>query len=114
MVKECKIVQLNDGSAKIQQNENFHLVKSFDWAAEYINKCFLSEGWEVKHMVAEVSPAIQGEEGSYNFYKSGWTFFLERDISPEEASGVDNPRAEEVVDFDLLDEMLSKFCDEEM
>ena len=106
MAKECKIIHINDGTAKVLQNENFHFIESFDWAAEYINR-FLSEGWEVKHMVSEVSPAIQGE-GSYSFYKSGWTFFLERDIEPDTVSGVDTSLTEEVVDFDLLDELLSE------
>lgn len=113
MAKECKIIHINDGSSQVQQNENFHFVESFDWAAEYINR-FLSKGWEVKHMVSEVSPAIQGEEGGYYFYKSGWIFFLERDVTLDEDPGVDNLLAEDVVDFDLLDEMLSEFCDEEM
>lgn len=111
MAKECKIIHINEGTAKVLQNENFHFVESFDWAAEYINR-FLSEGWEVKHMVSEVSPAIQGEEGSYNFYKSGWTFFLDRDIVPDTASEVDIPLTEEVVDFDLLDEALDELLSE--
>lgn len=111
MAKECKIIHINDGSSQVQQNENFHFVESFDWAAEYINR-FLSKGWEVKHMVPEVSPAIQGEEGGYNFYKSGWTFFLERDITPAESSELDTPPSEEVVDFDLLDEALDELLSE--
>lgn len=110
MAKECKIIHINDGSAKVLQNKNFHFVESFDWAAEYINR-FLSEGWEVKHMVSEVSPAIQGE-GSCSFYKSGWTFFLERDIAPDTASEVDIPLTEEVVDFNLLDEALDDLLSE--
>lgn len=112
MAKECKIIHINDGSSQIQQNENFHFVEFFDWTAEYINH-FLREGWEVKHMLPEVSPAIQGEEGGYNFYKSGWTFFLERDTTPDEDPEVDTPLTEEVVDFDLLDgaldDLLSEF-----
>lgn len=110
MAKECKIIHINDGSAKVQQNENFHFVESFDWTAEYINR-FLREGWEIKHMVSEVSPAIQGE-GSYSFYKSEWTFFLERDIEPDTVSEVDTSLTEEVVDFDLLDEALDELLSE--
>lgn len=117
MSKICKIVHINDGSATVLENSNFHFVEEYDWTSEYVNR-LMSEGWEVKHMVPEVSPAIQGEEGSYNFYKSGWTFFLERDVTTDEDPGVDNLLAEEVVDFDLLDEvldeMLSELCDEEM
>ena len=110
MAKECKIIHINDGSAKVLQNENFHFVESFDWAAEYINR-FQNEGWKVKHMASEVSPAIQGE-GSYSFYKSGWTFFLERDITPDTASEVHTPLTEGVVDFDLLDEALDELLSE--
>ena len=63
-------------------------------------------------MGSEVSPAIQGEEGSYNFYKSGWTFFLERDITPSKSPELDTPLTEEVVDFDLLDEALDELLSE--
>ena len=108
MAKECKIIHINDGSTTVQQNENYHFVESFDWTAEYIQR-LMNEGWEVKHMVSEVSPAIQGDEGSYNFYKSGWTFFLERDVVPDDACEEDSLPTEEVIDFDLLDELLDEF-----
>ena len=110
MAKECKIIQINDGSGKVQQNKNFHLVTAFDFAAEYINR-FLSDGWEVKHMVPEVSPAIQGEVGSYVFYKAGWTFFLERDRTPADAD-LGPSLIEEVVDFDQLDEVFDELFSE--
>lgn len=62
-------------------------------------------------MVPEVSPAIQGEEGAYSFYKSGWTFFLERDCTPADAEPK-SPLIEEVVDFDQLDEVFDELFSE--
>lgn len=112
MAKECKIIHINDGSAKVQQNENFHFVESFDWTAEYLSR-FLNEGWKVTHMVPEISPAIQGETGSYAFYKSGWTFFLERDLTSAGAKP-EPPLIEEVVDFDQLDEVFDELFSEFM
>lgn len=110
MAKECKIIHINDGSAKVQQNENYHFVESFDWTAKYIQR-LMNEGWEVTHMVPEVSPAIQGEAGSYAFYKAGWTFFLERDRTPADADP-ESSLIEEVVDFDQLDEVFDELFSE--
>lgn len=97
-MKECKVIHINDGSASVLKNRNFHFVEQFDWTESYLNQ-LLREGWEVRHMVPEVTPAIQ-RDGSYNFYKSGFTFYLERE--KEDGMRADDDGAystEEVVDF---------------
>lgn len=97
-MKECKVIHINDGSTSVLENGNFHFVEEFDWTEMYLNR-LLSEGWELKHMAPEVTPAIQGE-GSYSFYKSGFTFYLERgknDGTYADDAGACS--AEEVVDL---------------
>jgi len=44
----------------------------------YVNE-YLEEGWKVVHMMPVVEPAIN-EIGAYNFYKGGYTFYLEREV----------------------------------
>ena len=104
MAKECKLIHINDGSAVTRENGNFHFVEQFCWTERYL-KQYLDEGYELKHMVSEVTPAIQGE-GRYCFYKSGFTFYLEREV-PEGTCDPDEEAAEEdsdVFPFDEIDE----------
>ena len=44
----------------------------------YVNE-YLEEGWKFVHMMPVVEPAIN-EIGAYNFYKGGYTFYLEREV----------------------------------
>ena len=110
MAKKCKLIHINDGSATTVENGNFHFVEEFDWTAKYLER-YLNEGYEVKHMVPEVSPAIQGD-GSYCFYKSGFTFYLECEESDSIHSG-DEVEGEDLndifagIDDDITDEMLA-------
>lgn len=100
MSKQCKVIHINDGSASVRENENFHFVEEFDWTESYLDR-LLSEGWEVRLMVPEVTPALQGD-GSYSFYKSGFTFYLERedgDSKADESGGI----VEEMVDFNDIE-----------
>lgn len=100
MAKQCKVIHINDSSASVRENGNFHFIEEFDWIESYLNR-FLSEGWEVKHMVPEVTPAIQGD-GSYCFYKSGFTFYLEREESGEDcATDTSADAVEEAVDYGI-------------
>ena len=78
-MKKCKVIHINDGAASVRENGNFRFVEEFDFTESYLNN-LMSEGWEVKHMVPEVTPAIHGD-GSYSFYKSGFTFYLEHEES---------------------------------
>lgn len=77
-MKECKIIHINDGTAREITNGNRHFVEDYPWTEEQLNR-YLNEGYELKHMVPMVTPAIQGE-GNYSFYKSGFAFYLEREI----------------------------------
>ncbi len=46
---------------------------------EKINQ-LLALGYEVKNIVSQYSPSIQGNNGSFMFYLSGYTFYLEKDF----------------------------------
>lgn len=101
-MKKCKVIHINDGSASIRENGNLRFVEEFDFTESYLND-LLSQGWEVKHMVPEVTPAIQGD-GTYSFYKGGYTFYLEREESDGSCkvdAGAD--AVEEVVDFNDIE-----------
>ena len=101
-MKECKMIHINDGSSSTLENGNFHFVEEFDWTAMYLNR-LLSEGWEVRHMVPEVSPAIQGDN-SYYFYKGGFTFYLEREKNDATCAADDVIySAEEADDFTKIE-----------
>ena len=76
-MKKCKIITINDGSAREVTNDNFLFVEEYDVAESIIDK-YLEEGYEIKHMVPVYDPAIQGK-GNYTFYRSGCTFYMEKD-----------------------------------
>lgn len=110
MGKICKLVHVNDGSAVVLENRGFHFVEEYEWASEYLDR-LLSEGWEVKHMVSEVSPAIQGN-GVFTFYKSGFTFYLERNDTQHKVEVETGPEGEFISFAELddeLDELISNF-----
>lgn len=65
-MKKCKIIHINDGTAKVITNGENHFVEEFPWAEELINS-YLEQGYEVKQMVSNVTPNIQ-KEGSYTFF----------------------------------------------
>ena len=101
-MKKCKVIHINDGTASVLENGNFRFVEEFNFTESYLND-LLSKGWEVKHMVPEVMPAIPSD-GSYSFYKSGFTFYLEREESDgknKANNGADT--VEEVVDFNDIE-----------
>lgn len=77
-MKECKILHVHDGDVKVIENENFHLMEEYPWAEETING-LLKQGYEVKQMIPQVSPAIPEEE-KFSFYLSGFMVYLEREV----------------------------------
>lgn len=110
-MKKCKVIHINAGTASILENGNYRFVEEFNFTESYLND-LLNKGWEVKHMVPEVTPAIQGD-GSYSFYKSGYTFYLERE-EHDSNSKADNVAVtvEEEVDFNDIefdDEFIADF-----
>lgn len=101
-MKKCKILHINDGSAEVLLNRDFHFVEKLTWAEKKINK-LLSLGYEVKQIIPQVQPAVQGE-GEYLFYNAGFLVYLERETDddtdddddltglfeePEECSSID-------------------------
>ena len=77
-MKECKVLHIHDGDHVVLENGNRHFLENYPWAEEQINK-MLAEGYELKHMIPQVSPAIQ-EEGCYTFYLSGFIGYFEREV----------------------------------
>ena len=76
-MKQVKIIHINDGSSEVIKNEGRMFIETFPHAQKEIEK-LINEGWEVKQMIPEVTPAIN-KEGVYSFYKSGFTVYLERE-----------------------------------
>lgn len=78
MMKECKIITINDGNAREIANGNRLFVEEFE-AMEGIISELLNDGWKVVSFAPDFNPAIQ-ESGNYSFYKGGLTFYLEREV----------------------------------
>ena len=75
-MKRCKLIHINDGRPQTLTNGNFVFAEEYVSTSEILNE-YLADGWEVKNMVPEFSPAMN--ETSPVFYKSGFTFYLERE-----------------------------------
>ena len=75
-MKECKIIHINDGNPIEVSNGNRFFQECFPQTEEVIND-YLNQGFEVKQIIPQYSPAIQ-EEGNFSFYKSGILIYLER------------------------------------
>lgn len=76
-MKECKIIHINDGNSETIRNEGFLFVEEMSYTEKIIGE-YLNAGYEVKHIVPEISPAKQSE-GLFTFYKDGITVYLERE-----------------------------------
>lgn len=96
MAKKCKLIHINDGTATEIVNGNRHFVEEYTWAEDYLNR-YLREGYELKHMVPMVTPSLQ-QEGNYTFYKSGFTFYLEREETEEDAPEEPAPVRRSILD----------------
>ena len=40
---------------------------------------WVNEGWEVKSMIPQYTPGVQGTKGAYNFYLGGMIVYLEKE-----------------------------------
>ncbi len=78
MKKVCRILHINDGNPETIQNGDFLLVQAFP-KMESVLEEFLEEGYELKQIISDYSPAVN-EEGNYTFYKSGIIAYLERSV----------------------------------
>ena len=74
MVEECKILHINDGSARTLENGNFHYMEEYEWAEKVLNE-YLAEGYEIKQMIPCLTPARL--DGGVAFYDTGFTVYLE-------------------------------------
>ncbi len=79
-MKKCRIVHINDGNHRELTNGNRFFAEHNPQTEEKLNQ-LLALGYEVKHVVSQYSPSIQGETGNYMFYKSGYTFYLEKEFA---------------------------------
>lgn len=77
-MKECKVLHIHDGGAVTLQNGDRHLYEQYPWAEEVLTD-FINQGYEVKQMIPQFSPAMQ-REGCWSFYKSGFIAYLEREV----------------------------------
>ena len=77
-MKKCKIICINDGTAKVMTNGEHHFVEEFLWAEELINS-YLEQGYEVKQMISNVTPNVQ-KEGDYTFFMGGFALYLEKEV----------------------------------
>ena len=77
-MKKVKILHINDGNSEVVTNGDRMFIETFPKAQNEIEK-YLNEGWEVKQMIPEVSPAIN-KEGAYTFYESGFTVYMEKEV----------------------------------
>lgn len=76
--KEIKIITVNEGNRTAVRSEPWFTVVEAQKTSQCIQE-YLSEGWRIVQAFPDYSPAIQ-QEGSYSFYKGGFTFLLERDL----------------------------------
>ena len=79
-MKKCRIVHINDGNHRELRNGGRFFAEHNPQTEEKL-KQLLALGYEVKHVVSQYSPSIQGETGNYMFYKSGYTFYLEKEFA---------------------------------
>ncbi len=122
-MKKCRVLHVNDGNAKELTNGNRFFAENYPKMEEAINRV-IQMGYEVKQMVPQYSPSIQGNEGSYMFYLSGYAFYLEKEFKPgenddeefnklfDELNPVEDDEEEDIFDFDE-DEDIFDYDEEE-
>ena len=76
-MKKCKIIHINDGTPKELENGNRFFAEEYEEAEAFLAP-FLAEGYEVKQMIPDYSPAIQ-KPGAFSFYNTGFTVYLEKE-----------------------------------
>lgn len=77
-MKKCILIHINDGNEEILKNGNRIFIERFIQTEEIIEK-YLSQGYEVKQIIPDYSPAQQGD-GNFTFYKGGINVYFEKDI----------------------------------
>ena len=79
-MKKCRIVHINDGNHNELINSGRFFAEHSPKMEEKLNQ-LLALGYEVKHVVSQYSPSVQGDTGAYMFYISGYTFYLEKEFA---------------------------------
>jgi len=77
-MKTCKIVHINDGNPAEVTNGNRLYVENFPHA-EKILDVYLNAGWEVKHIIPSVDPAMPEQDG-FSFFNTGFIVYLEKEV----------------------------------
>lgn len=80
-MKECKVIQINDGDMLKLTDGNWHCAQEAVWAGEML-AMYLNEGYEIVQMYPEFDPGM-GRPGEYTFYKGGFTVVLVREVTPD-------------------------------
>ena len=114
-MKKCRVLHVNDGNAKELTNGNRFFAENYPKMEEAVNRV-MQMGYEVKQMVPQYSPSIQGNDGSYTFYLSGYAFYLEKEFKPgenydeefnklfDELNPVEDDEEEDIFDYDEEEE----------
>ncbi len=72
-MKRCRIIHINDGNPETINNGDWMFVESYT-RAERILEEYINDGYEVKQMIPDITPADAG-----GFYKTGFTVYLEKE-----------------------------------
>ena len=82
-MKKCRVLHINDGNSRELTNGNSFFAEHEPKTEQAINK-LMEMGYEVKQMVPQYSPSIQGNSGSFTFYLSGYSYYLEKEFTDDE------------------------------
>lgn len=82
-MKKCRVLHINDGNSRELTNGNRFFAEHEPKTEQAINK-LMEMGYEVKQMVPQYSPSIQGNSGSFTFYLSGYSYYLEKEFTDDE------------------------------
>lgn len=77
-MRKCKILHINDGTAKVITNGDRHFVEEHPWAEDLIEG-YLNQGYEVKQMIPNYTPNVQ-KNGEYSFFIGGFTVYMEKEV----------------------------------
>lgn len=77
-MRKCKILHINDGTAKVITNGDRHLVEEHPWAEDLVEG-YLNQGYEVKQMIPNYTPNVQ-KNGEYSFFIGGFTVYMEKEV----------------------------------
>lgn len=86
-MKECKVIHINDNGAIWLEKSEDGGVLHYPRLEEAINR-FLLKGYEVKQIIQQYRAG--DPEEVFDFYRSGFTVYLERELSDDVDSYISN------------------------